>query len=125
MNARVTKKVTATKTEEDTVAKEDSDEEFYDAERTESDSTPELPLADDASAAIPAADGNTVPTESSVSWKEELAFLVQGGVPMALRGEVRYNLNWCGKFFLSGLRYNSLLVIAAMASFCGCQGSSY
>ncbi|GJZ57649.1 Rab-GTPase-TBC domain-containing protein [Tanacetum coccineum] len=88
MNARVTKKVSVTKTEEDTLAEEDSDEEFYDLEKTESDSTPEASLADAATAALPAADGNAVPTESSISWKEELAFLVQGGVPMALRGEL-------------------------------------
>ncbi|KAL4582728.1 hypothetical protein LXL04_007287 [Taraxacum kok-saghyz] len=35
---------------------------------------------------IPGADG-TVPPESSIPCKRELEFLVQGGVPMALRGE--------------------------------------
>ncbi|GJX27251.1 squalene cyclase [Tanacetum coccineum] len=62
MNSCVTKKVSATKTEEDTIAEEDSDEEFYDLERTESDPTPEASLVDAATAALPATDGNAVPT---------------------------------------------------------------
>ncbi|KAI3705176.1 hypothetical protein L1987_75410 [Smallanthus sonchifolius] len=87
MNARVNKKVIATKTEQDVGAEEDSEDEFYDLERLESDPIPEV------SSSV----GDSVPTpgvapadslESSILWKQELEFLVQGGVPMALRGEL-------------------------------------
>ncbi|KAK6144876.1 hypothetical protein DH2020_021696 [Rehmannia glutinosa] len=59
-------------------SEEDSDEEFYDLERSESDSIQEIPP------------GDSMPThsESLPPWKEELEILVQGGVPMALRGEI-------------------------------------
>ncbi|RZC93219.1 hypothetical protein C5167_029293 [Papaver somniferum] len=58
---------------------EDSDDEFYDVER--SDPVQDASSADNASA--PGA-GN----DADFPWKEELECLVQGGVPMALRGEL-------------------------------------
>ncbi|XP_071734552.1 uncharacterized protein [Rutidosis leptorrhynchoides] len=86
MNARVKKTVTATKTktEEDDVSVEDSEDEFYDLDRSESDPISEVLSSDGASAPVPGA----VVSESSIDWKKELEFLVQGGVPMALRGEL-------------------------------------
>ncbi|KAL7109472.1 hypothetical protein ACP275_06G177300 [Erythranthe tilingii] len=60
-------------------SEEESDEEFYDLERSESD-----PVQDVISRAnIP-----VMNSESPPHWKEELECLVQGGVPMALRGEM-------------------------------------
>ncbi|KAI3520069.1 hypothetical protein L1887_09291 [Cichorium endivia] len=86
MNARVKRKTSGTKTEENTETEnlasvEDSEDEFYDVERTESDPIPETPSID---APIPGA----VEPELTIPWKQELEFLVQGGVPMALRGEL-------------------------------------
>ncbi|PIA32044.1 hypothetical protein AQUCO_04600012v1 [Aquilegia coerulea] len=62
-------------------SEEDSDEEFYDVER--SDRIQEAPLVDRIGTARHA----DTPDPSSVL-KEELEFLVHGGVPMALRGEL-------------------------------------
>lgn len=92
MNARVKQKIAVAKTEKLDETKnpalfeasipvkpsieDDSEEEFYDMERSESDPTPQLPSTVNAS------------TEPSIPWKEELECLVQGGVPMALRGEL-------------------------------------
>ncbi|KAL4576398.1 hypothetical protein LXL04_012491 [Taraxacum kok-saghyz] len=92
MNARVKRKISETKTDENNetedVASEDSEDEFYDLDRSESDPTPDnIPSSDGVTPSIPGADG-TVPPESSIPWKQELEFLVQGGVPMALRGEL-------------------------------------
>ncbi|KAK4578969.1 hypothetical protein RGQ29_028865 [Quercus rubra] len=64
-------------------SEEDSEDEFYDAER--SDPIQDAPASDTASA--PAA-GDVSPSESLFPWKEELEVLVRGGVPMALRGEL-------------------------------------
>ncbi|MQL80575.1 hypothetical protein Taro_013035 [Colocasia esculenta] len=58
---------------------EDSEDEFYDAEK--SDPAQEPP--GDSGSADPATS-----SEILFPWKEELEFLVQGGVPMALRGEL-------------------------------------
>ncbi|KAM7271966.1 hypothetical protein ACFE04_031180 [Oxalis oulophora] len=60
---------------------EDSDDEFYDVERSDpsQDASPRYhvgPIADDA------------PSESPCPWKEELEVLVRDGVPMCLRGEL-------------------------------------
>ncbi|XP_024960575.1 ecotropic viral integration site 5 protein homolog [Cynara cardunculus var. scolymus] len=104
MNDRVKKKISLTRTEEDNGAEnlgsledakptkagaeEDSEDVFYDLERSESEPTPEVPSSDGVSAPTPGATSNAVPQESSIPWKEELEFLVQGGVPMALRGEL-------------------------------------
>ncbi|KAI3758014.1 hypothetical protein L6452_05560 [Arctium lappa] len=96
MNARVRKKIVVTKTEKDhraekpayedagpekTGTEEDSEEEFFDLERSESDSTADVPSSDGVNM-------RTALPESSSPWKEELECLVQGGVPMALRGEL-------------------------------------
>ncbi|XP_076898187.1 uncharacterized protein LOC143551692 isoform X2 [Bidens hawaiensis] len=89
MNARVKKKVSVTKNEQDTGAEEDSEDEFYDLDRAESDSIPEAPSS--VGVGVPAPGGTSDPAaslESSILWKQELEFLVQGGVPMALRGEL-------------------------------------
>ncbi|KAG6402300.1 hypothetical protein SASPL_139178 [Salvia splendens] len=94
MSSRVKKKVSFNKSQSDLAAKkplqsidetrpgkgapeEDSEEEFYDVERSgsESDSAPEIP-------------GHATHSETPPPWKEELECLVQGGVPMALRGEL-------------------------------------
>ncbi|XP_050211861.1 uncharacterized protein LOC126662018 [Mercurialis annua] len=68
-------------------SEEDSEDEFYDVERSD-------PVQDNSSSdgvsvsgtGATAADGT--PLESFFPWKEELEFLVRGGVPMALRGEL-------------------------------------
>ncbi|OIT03854.1 PREDICTED: TBC1 domain family member 2B-like [Nicotiana attenuata] len=105
MSTRVKKKVNLAKQEQDSgprnhlpaieesrpakgVSEEDSEDEFYDIERSESldkselDSMQDIPLNDTA--------GHLANTsqESLPPWKEELECLVQGGVPMALRGEL-------------------------------------
>ncbi|XVF83363.1 hypothetical protein PTKIN_Ptkin16aG0480200 [Pterospermum kingtungense] len=62
-------------------SEEDSEDEFYDAERSEP--VQDAPTSDGASTTTGA-----IPTESLFPWKEELEVLVRGGVPMALRGEL-------------------------------------
>lgn len=69
-------------------SEDDSDEEFYDLERSESDPNLETLSADAISTLDSGVDATQL--ESSPPWKEELACLVQGGVPLALRGEVEY-----------------------------------
>ncbi|XP_044508671.1 TBC1 domain family member 9B-like isoform X2 [Mangifera indica] len=68
-------------------SEEDSDDEFYDVEK--SDPAQDGPSSDSVTA--PAAGSNAAdaaPLESVFPWKEELEVLVRGGVPMALRGEL-------------------------------------
>ncbi|KAG2730051.1 hypothetical protein I3760_01G275800 [Carya illinoinensis] len=65
---------------------EDSEDEFYDAER--SDPSQDVPSSDTVSAPATGAATNVVPPESLFPCKEELEVLVRGGVPMALRGEL-------------------------------------
>ncbi|KAJ0833583.1 putative Rab-GTPase-TBC domain-containing protein [Helianthus annuus] len=77
MNARVRKKIDLVKA----CNEEDSEEEFYDLERSESDPAQNVLSSDGLNNRI-------AYIESSVPWKEELECLVQGGVPMALRGEL-------------------------------------
>ncbi|XP_019196689.1 PREDICTED: rab GTPase-activating protein 1 isoform X3 [Ipomoea nil] len=66
---------------------EDSEDEFYDMDRSESldrsdsDSLQDVPLTESITQAA-------LSLESLPPWKEELECLVQGGVPMALRGEL-------------------------------------
>lgn len=103
MSYRVKKKINLAKNEQDTGtikpappieearpakagSEEDSEEEFYDVER--SDPVQDVPSSDSVSAPKTVATGEVVPPESSFPGKEELECLVQGGVPMALRGEV-------------------------------------
>ncbi|KAI3799763.1 hypothetical protein L1987_35073 [Smallanthus sonchifolius] len=89
MNGCVKKKISATKTEKDIGAEEDSEDEFYDLERSESDPISEVPPTNGVSVPTPgAASIADASPESSIPWKQELEFLVQGGVPMAVRGEL-------------------------------------
>ncbi|XP_021910260.1 TBC1 domain family member 8B [Carica papaya] len=67
-------------------SEEDSEDEFYDVER--SDPIQEGPSTDSVTASTTAGTAETAPLESSFPWKEELEVLVRGGVPMALRGEL-------------------------------------
>ncbi|KAL3523424.1 hypothetical protein ACH5RR_016258 [Cinchona calisaya] len=69
-------------------SEEDSEEEFYDLERSESDTIHDVPPTDHVSALGTGAAGDAASPESLLPWKEELGILVQGGVPMALRGEL-------------------------------------
>ncbi|OVA18210.1 Rab-GTPase-TBC domain [Macleaya cordata] len=62
-------------------SEEDSDDEFYDVER--SDPVQDAPSTDNTNAP-----GDSVNAEPFFPWKEELECLVHGGVPMALRGEL-------------------------------------
>ncbi|CAN1174149.1 TBC1 domain family member 9 [Linum perenne] len=67
------------------VTEEDSEDEFYDVER--SDPIPDgLPVDNAAASVIGATDADAA-FQVDLSWKEELEVLVRGGVPMALRGE--------------------------------------
>ncbi|RWW52767.1 hypothetical protein BHE74_00040792, partial [Ensete ventricosum] len=72
----------------DSKATEDSDDEFYDVER--SDPVQELPSGDGGMVGM-AREGE--PEDSDFPWKEELECLVHGGLPMALRGEVNPGLS--------------------------------
>lgn len=69
-------------------SEEDSEDEFYDVER--SDPVQDVPSSDSVNASATASPGDVIPPESSFPWKEELECLVRGGVPMALRGEVMH-----------------------------------
>ncbi|XVF75461.1 hypothetical protein PTKIN_Ptkin13bG0190300 [Pterospermum kingtungense] len=62
-------------------SEEDSEDEFYDAERSD-------PVQDTLTSDSTSATAGTAPIESLFPWKEELEVLVRGGVPMALRGEL-------------------------------------
>ncbi|KAF8395039.1 hypothetical protein HHK36_018978 [Tetracentron sinense] len=66
---------------------EDSEEEFYDVDRTDPiQDAPSSDVVNAYGAAIGAGVG--VSSEPFFPWKEELECLVHGGVPMALRGEL-------------------------------------
>ncbi|XP_051120023.1 uncharacterized protein LOC127243855 [Andrographis paniculata] len=67
---------------------EDSDEEFYDLERSESDSPHDIPSADGAPAIDTRMAVDATNPESLPPLKDELECLVRDGVPMALRGEL-------------------------------------
>lgn len=75
---------------------EDPKEEIYDVDK--SDSSHYIPSSDSVSALDNDPDGDVPYPESFFPWKEELECLVQGGVPMALRGEV--GLPTLGPLFL-------------------------
>lgn len=67
---------------------EDSEDEFYDVEKSEaSDHIQDTVSSDSSNVTAPEAMVD-FPLESSFPWKEELEVLVRGGVPMALRGEL-------------------------------------
>ncbi|CAI9091040.1 OLC1v1025957C1 [Oldenlandia corymbosa var. corymbosa] len=69
-------------------SEDDSEEEFYDLERSESDILQDASLADSAGVIGTETGGGGSFPESLPPWKEELEILVQGGLPMALRGEL-------------------------------------
>lgn len=70
---------------------EDSEDEFYDVEKSESsDAIQDGASSDSLNTNIQESAIDSAPPESSVPWKEELQVLVRGGVPMALRGEVSH-----------------------------------
>jgi len=66
------------------ISEDDSDEEFYDVER--SDSIFDAFSIDSSNSG--SATNSFRPGRDSYTWREELECLVQGGVPMALRGEL-------------------------------------
>ncbi|KAL6980432.1 hypothetical protein U1Q18_022072 [Sarracenia purpurea var. burkii] len=68
------------------VSDEDSEEEFYDVER--SDPTQDGSSSDSVSAPVSSAAADVPHSELLFPWKDELECLVRGGVPMALRGEL-------------------------------------
>ncbi|XP_022893096.1 TBC1 domain family member 8B-like isoform X1 [Olea europaea var. sylvestris] len=105
MSARVKKKVNSIKNEGDSgtrkhlptieearpgkgASEEDSDEEFYDLERLESDPNLDIPSTDSISVPTMGAAGDSAVPDLQPPWTEELECLVRGGVPMALRGEL-------------------------------------
>lgn len=77
-------------------SEEDSEEEFYDVER--SDPVQDVPSSESMTASAASDTGSVVSIESLFPWKEELECLVRGGVPMALRGEVQSTLFSPGLF---------------------------
>ncbi|KAJ6793617.1 TBC1 domain family member 8B-like isoform X1 [Iris pallida] len=86
---------------------EDSDDEFYDVER--SDLSQDVPSGDSSnvdSSKVHASQGAA--SEQCVLWKEELECLVHGGLPMALRGELWQAFVGVGKRRVDGY-YNNLL----------------
>lgn len=80
-----------TSIEEGPSQNEESDDEFYDVER--SDAIQELPsnegVHDDLAVDTASLAVDRASQEYLFPWKEELECLVRGGVPMALRGEVK------------------------------------
>ncbi|CAN6463115.1 unnamed protein product [Victoria cruziana] len=64
-------------------SEEDSEEEFYDVERSDL-----VQDANDNPGSATSSVGDVVVPETFGPWREELECLVQGGVPMALRGEL-------------------------------------
>ncbi|KAL8162193.1 hypothetical protein V2J09_013682 [Rumex salicifolius] len=79
MSTRVKKKSNASKG----ASEEDSEEEFYDVERSEP--VQEVASGNNASLSV---NGGAKDMGSSAPRKEELEFLVRGGLPTALRGEL-------------------------------------
>ncbi|XP_062092808.1 uncharacterized protein LOC133798509 isoform X2 [Humulus lupulus] len=65
---------------------EDSEDEFYDVER--SDPIQDAPSSDSMGSSAVGGASDGVPIESLFPCREELEVLVRGGVPMALRGEL-------------------------------------
>lgn len=70
------------------VSEDESDEEFYDVER--SDPVQDVSSSDSVTVPSPTTATVMTPADSLFPWKEELESLVRGGVPMALRGEVHH-----------------------------------
>lgn len=108
------------------VSEEDSEDEFYDVER--SDPVQDAPSGGSVSAsATGATAADVTPLESLFPWKE-LEVLVRGGVPMALRGEVCIALIFIYFFpFISwymDFTIDLVLAFPALASICGCENTS-
>lgn len=76
----------------------DSEDEFYDVERSN-------PVQDDESS-----DGTCM---SACPWKEELEVLVRGGAPMALRGEVIQPFALCILVMLFSFLVNNHLIFSS------------
>lgn len=143
MSFRVKKKGTAKKNEQLTesaklvlpfeevrspkgASEEDSEDEFYDVERSESsDHIQDAVLSDSSNVTAPEAMVDA-PLESSFPWKEELEVLVRGGVPMALRGEVYHIPEMC---FWTKVQFHLIYFfyfhacISALASLCRCENT--
>lgn len=86
---------------------EDSDDEFYDAERL--DPNQEVSSVDSTNDSSGSMAGQHEASESFSPWKEELECLVHGGLPMALRGELWQAFVGVGARRVIGY-YNSLLI---------------
>lgn len=106
-------------------SEDDSEEEFYDVER--SDPPQDIPSNDSVSAMSIGYTVDIATTESSFPWKEELECLVQGGVPMALRGEVLCKFLWCllVSYLICKTKFKvwCTFYVAALASLCRCQNT--
>lgn len=105
---------------------EDSEEEFYDVER--SDPSPDMPVVDGTNASANGITADAAPPEASFPWKEELEVLVRGGVPMALRGEVctiYMRFAFVVKFIYCLVSYHLFCYcVSALASFCWCKSKA-
>lgn len=104
-------------------SEEDSEDEFYDVEKSESlDHTQDTVSSDSSNVTAPEATVDA-PLESSFPWKEELEVLVRGGVPMALRGEVYHIPEMCFwnkvQFHLIYFFCSSMLVFQLWQAFVG------
>jgi hypothetical protein len=97
MSLRIKKKKQSTAGEEDATdglqpinaedgkPSEDSDDEFYDVEKVDPGQEGTAADSSNADSGI----NKAASQEGYFPWKEELECLVRGGLPMALRGEVR------------------------------------
>ncbi|KAK8926159.1 hypothetical protein KSP39_PZI018488 [Platanthera zijinensis] len=66
---------------------DDSEDEFYDMDRSDVNQEVSSGYSSGADSVINMANQGSAP-ESYFPWKEELEFLIRGGLPMALRGEI-------------------------------------
>ncbi|PKU59651.1 rab GTPase-activating protein 1 isoform X1 [Dendrobium catenatum] len=88
---------------------EDSEDEFYDVERSEMNQEVSSGYGSGTDSAVNMTNQGTQP-ESPVPWKEELEFLVSGGLPMALRGEIWQAFTGIGRRREEGY-YQNLLAL--------------
>ncbi|XP_020591443.1 rab GTPase-activating protein 1 isoform X2 [Phalaenopsis equestris] len=88
---------------------DDSEDEFYDVERSDVNQEASSGYGSGTDAAVNLTNQGALP-ESSVPWKEELEFLVSGGLPMALRGEIWQAFTGIGKRRVEGY-YQNLLAL--------------
>ncbi|KAG0465127.1 hypothetical protein HPP92_019291 [Vanilla planifolia] len=92
---------------EETKPLEDSEDEFYDVERSDVGQEVTSGYSSGTDSHNNAANHVEL-TEPSVPWKEELEFLVRGGLPMALRGEIWQAFAGIGKRRVQGYYQNLL-----------------